>query len=268
MSENNEPNIIDKAVVFLKRQLTILQEIYLKYFKKLLNKYKVESPAELSEDDRATFFQEVEKAWKEERERRKNEIEEKPLKTKKELYYQVEATRPSVPIDIDDGESTLDTKAFRQEEVHEQKQDQEASSDGYHVAEETCEYLTSPGLDNDTGRENTTDSKDKEEELNSLADKKKTLRLKTQGKRPAGKKGITTISSTGSFKNLSNYEEVDEEVTVLESLVNPEQSDDLRIGYHPNSFFMQADNYTYPVVKMPKEGAYLKLPRKGRALGK
>lgn len=50
---------------------------------------------------------------------------------------------------------------------------------------------------------------------------------------------------------------------------NPEQTDDLKIKYHPNQFFEQEDSmYTYPVVKMPQEGSYLKLPRKGRAMSK
>lgn len=49
---------------------------------------------------------------------------------------------------------------------------------------------------------------------------------------------------------------------------NPEQTCDLKIKYNPNQFFEQDDFYEYPVVKMPKEGSYLKLPRKGRAMGR
>lgn len=50
---------------------------------------------------------------------------------------------------------------------------------------------------------------------------------------------------------------------------NPDQTDDLKIRYHPNSFFEQEELlYSYPVVKMPQEGSYLKLPRKGRAQSK
>ncbi|VXD19762.1 hypothetical protein [Marinoscillum sp. 108] len=61
-----------------------------------------------------------------------------------------------------------------------------------------------------------------------------------------------------------------EEVTVkILSEENPEQTDDLKIKYHPNQFFEQDDlMYTYPVVKMPREESYLKLPRKRRAMGK
>ena len=54
----------------------------------------------------------------------------------------------------------------------------------------------------------------------------------------------------------------------LQSKANPEQTDNLIINFHPNQFFEQDELYSYPVVKMPKEGAYLKLPRKGRAMGK
>lgn len=46
---------------------------------------------------------------------------------------------------------------------------------------------------------------------------------------------------------------------------NPDQTDELRIHYHPNQFFEQDEPYSYPVVKMPKEDSFLKLPRKGRA---
>lgn len=59
--------------------------------------------------------------------------------------------------------------------------------------------------------------------------------------------------------------------SVIQKLIskkNPEQKDDLTINYHPNQFFEQETPYKYPVIKMPKEGAYLKLPRKGRAMGK
>src|SRR5690606_19039512 len=59
-----------------------------------------------------------------------------------------------------------------------------------------------------------------------------------------------------------------EEVQKIQSEKNPEQTDDLKIQYHPNQFFEQDELYAYPVVKMPKEGSYLKLPRKGRAQGR
>lgn len=63
----------------------------------------------------------------------------------------------------------------------------------------------------------------------------------------------------------SKSEDYDEKTLSKE---NPEQTDDLKIKYHPNQFFEQDDLYRYPVVKMPREGCYLKLPRKGRAQSK
>lgn len=50
----------------------------------------------------------------------------------------------------------------------------------------------------------------------------------------------------------------------IKSLPNTEQTDDLRIRFTPNSHFEQGPNYCYPVVKMPKQNASLKLPRLGR----
>jgi hypothetical protein len=49
---------------------------------------------------------------------------------------------------------------------------------------------------------------------------------------------------------------------------NPEQTDSLKINFHPNDFFEQHQEYEYPVVKMPKESALLKLPRVGRGMGR
>jgi len=50
---------------------------------------------------------------------------------------------------------------------------------------------------------------------------------------------------------------------------NQDQTDDLKIRYHPNDFYEQEDMlYSYPVVKMPQEESYLKLPRKGRSQSK
>lgn len=69
-------------------------------------------------------------------------------------------------------------------------------------------------------------------------------------------------------KEVYHEVEVFEEIQKILSEKNPEQTDELKINYHPNQFFEQEDLYVYPVVKMPKEGSYLKLPRLGRALGK
>lgn len=74
-----------------------------------------------------------------------------------------------------------------------------------------------------------------------------------------------------TYKKSSSFvqsEEQAEEVVQILSEKNPEQTDDLIIKYHPNQFFEQDEPYNYPVVKMPQEDSFLKLPRKGRALGR
>ncbi|TCC98726.1 hypothetical protein [Pedobacter hiemivivus] len=48
------------------------------------------------------------------------------------------------------------------------------------------------------------------------------------------------------------------------SLPNEDQTNNLKIMYSPNSYFEQLSKYCYPVVKMPKDNASLKLPRLGR----
>jgi hypothetical protein len=58
------------------------------------------------------------------------------------------------------------------------------------------------------------------------------------------------------------------QIKELVSEKNPDQTNDLRINFHPNLFFEQESIYKYPVVKMPLEESFLKLPRKGRAMGK
>lgn len=52
---------------------------------------------------------------------------------------------------------------------------------------------------------------------------------------------------------------------IIKSEPNQEQTDDLRILFNPNSHFVQDEQYLYPVVKMPKSNAILKLPRNGRS---
>lgn len=52
---------------------------------------------------------------------------------------------------------------------------------------------------------------------------------------------------------------------IIKSEPNPEQTDDLRILFKPNSHFKQEEQYLYPVVKMPSPNAILKLPRTGRS---
>jgi len=52
---------------------------------------------------------------------------------------------------------------------------------------------------------------------------------------------------------------------IIKSEPNQEQTDNLRILFTPNSNFEQLEQYMYPVVKMPKSNAILKLPRNGRS---
>ena len=54
-------------------------------------------------------------------------------------------------------------------------------------------------------------------------------------------------------------------IKTIKSEPNQEQTDDLRILFNPNSYFLQDDQYQYPVVKMPKQNTILKLPRAGRS---
>lgn len=51
---------------------------------------------------------------------------------------------------------------------------------------------------------------------------------------------------------------------IIKSVPNEEQTDDLRILFNPNCHFTQKEQYLYPIVKMPKPNAILKLPREGR----
>ncbi|MRT92073.1 hypothetical protein [Ancylomarina sp. 16SWW S1-10-2] len=269
MSENKEHNLIDRAVDFFKRQLTLLQEIYLKYFNKLLKKYEVESPAELKEEKRAIFFQEVEKAWKKECEQRKIEIEEELQERKNKLDDEAKATQaPILPIDLETEASSV-PEDTEEEKTNGQEPENKEEQKENKADEPTCEYSAPSEPENDKLKSKPTDTNEKENELPSLTDKKNTPSRGTQGKGHTRRKG----TSNGSPKqrpqdSSSNDNVVETDVLRIDSLVNPEQSDDLRIGYHPNSFFVQTDHYTYPVVKMPKEGALLKLPRKGRAMGK
>lgn len=53
-------------------------------------------------------------------------------------------------------------------------------------------------------------------------------------------------------------------IEIIKSEPNKEQTDDLRILYTASNHFFQGKNYSYPVVKMPKENSILKLARLGR----
>ena len=65
-----------------------------------------------------------------------------------------------------------------------------------------------------------------------------------------------------AFEDLSK-QEITKQVILSEQ--NQEQTDDLRILFTPNNHFAQAEQYQYPVVKMPKHNCTLKLPRLGRS---
>ena len=95
-----------------------------------------------------------------------------------------------------------------------------------------------------------------------ISPSKKAGYAKVKGSRPS----IALEPKSNYASTVTAIREV--EAQKILSRPNPEQTEDLRINFHPNSFFEQADPYQYPVVKMPREAAYLKLPRKGRAMGK
>jgi hypothetical protein len=52
---------------------------------------------------------------------------------------------------------------------------------------------------------------------------------------------------------------------VIKSEPNQAQTNDLRILFTTNNYFVQEENYLYPVVKMPIQNSLLKLPREGRS---
>jgi len=52
-----------RSTIRARLALTTDQKEYQKLFKKLLSKYKVKSPSELSAEDKAKFFEEVDKSW-------------------------------------------------------------------------------------------------------------------------------------------------------------------------------------------------------------
>lgn len=76
------------------------------------------------------------------------------------------------------------------------------------------------------------------------------------------KSRLLTIVSSDIEKEIS---QTDFKIQVVNSEINPEQTDDLRILFKPNCHFAQPENYMYPVVKMPTQNCALKLPRLGRS---
>lgn len=82
-----------------------------------------------------------------------------------------------------------------------------------------------------------------------------------------GKKPPELKPAKNETKSLpQNHEEASPELgkQIIKSEPNKNQTDDLRILFTPNNHFVQEVQYLYPVVKMPKENAVLKLPREGR----
>lgn len=76
------------------------------------------------------------------------------------------------------------------------------------------------------------------------------------------------ISPKNSPKPVTNFTIDELEKVKIKSVPNPDQTIDLQINYDSIDFFSQEEPYQYPVVKMPKQGALLKLPRLGRSMGK
>ena len=81
---------------------------------------------------------------------------------------------------------------------------------------------------------------------------------KTNAKKEVnGTKQIVSIEENQSKHTLTKK--------IIKSKPNEDQADNLKINYMPNSYFKQKEEYIYPVVKMPKAKAALKLPRNGRS---
>lgn len=79
-------------------------------------------------------------------------------------------------------------------------------------------------------------------------------------------KGTGNIQFSGENNTVQNdFPQQIRTKQIIKSEPNNEQTDDLKISFTPNSFFMQDGQYKYPVVKMPKPNSFLKLPRKGRS---
>ena len=162
-----------------KRKLSLLQKAYKEFFLDMLFEYSVNSPAQLSKEQKSEFFTRIKREWKL-RKKALLKANEVILPTsKKDQYAKLKVSRASV-------------------------------------------------------------------EIEPLIKPRRVLKAKSK------------INLT-----VPEYS-----IEKLISLKNPEQTDDLKINYNPNQFFEQGNVYEYPVVIMPKENAYLKLPRKGRAMGK
>lgn len=162
-----------------KRELSFLQKAYRSFFLGKLEKYQVNSPAQLSKEQKSEFFKGVKEEWRIKKAELLSFKTKNKSGTKKENYAKLKVSRPAVAI--------------------------------------------APAVKN----------------------KRKSKQKK-------------------SFSHLED----EPEIITLKSEINPEQTDDSKINFHPNQFFEQDEPYQYPVIKMPVEGSFVKLPRKGRAMGK
>jgi hypothetical protein len=108
-------------------------------------------------------------------------------------------------------------------------------------------------------------------------EKKNELKRKTPPKAPSSKKEqyakLKAPQSTIALEPRlrvakTNSKELSNAKQYIISTPNSEQTDELRINFFPHNFFEQETPYSYPVVKMPKQESFLKLPRIGRAQGK
>ncbi|MBO3098287.1 hypothetical protein [Gelidibacter pelagius] len=108
----------------------------------------------------------------------------------------------------------------------------------------------------------------KKRELSGGNEVKRPISKKEQYAKVKVSRPSIAIEPAATYKKVIKSTVVGNDTTKLHSEKNPNQTDNLKINFYPNQFFEQGEVYEYPVVKMPKEESFLKLPRKGRALGK
>lgn len=183
-----------------KRKLSALQGSYRSFFLFCLGQYEVDSPAQLTREQKIKFFTSVKEDWK---------------------WLKAELA---------------DREALAKDREALAKEKEALEEQNYTLLEET---------------------------RTKKANVKKEQYSKVKTSRPS-----IPLTPNKKFKTNPSAP-VGEYVTEqIISKQNPEQTTDLQIKYHPNQFFEQENLYAYPVVKMPKEGSYLKLPRKGRGMGR
>lgn len=171
------------------KKLSELQREYRRFFIEKMKKYGVDSPAQLSKEDKSKFFLEIKKDWAE---------------------YKTQKNKPKIQ-EVTISGRQYDELPIRPVQTYEI---------GVKLAEET---------------------------------------------RQGGIRRPITKNKGKSDQNDNRGKETDRQIQIIKSEPNVEQTDDLKIGFIPNDFFKQDVAYTYPVVKMPAKGSYLKLPRNGRS---